>query len=184
MNTVHETLLLGADYISTFPILFFFVNMLEAAKQGNYIENLFFSFWMFKFNGLVYFIKRLPYPDYLLPITNRPLGASNCDLLSRNGPKEWGTPGFPSGHMTSAALFSVYKLMKLYKEKGEPNLKDFILENYQLIIFYLTIILATAWARYYKKCHNVTQIIGGTIFGTVAAIIFYHLYFNVIKKNN
>ena len=49
------------------------------------------------------------------------------------------------------------------------------------LLFYVGIVLATAWARWYKS-YQYTQIIGGFIVGLVQAVIFYNIYFNNIVK--
>ena len=177
-----SSLLLGADYISTLPIAFSFISLLEAVNKKNYLENALFLFWMHYSNGLTYFLKHLDYPESWRHWTDRPEGASNTDMLSRNGLKPPGTPGFPSGHMTSAAFFSTYRLLRLWREKGKQSVKKFVKENLTVVLFYSGIIFATAWARWYKKCHNLPQILGGIVVGTVQAVILYEIYFNIIKK--
>ena len=181
-EVLDSALLLGADYISALPIAFSFACILEATQQGNYLENGLFLFWMHYSNALTYFLKQLPYPKELHPWTFRPEGASNTDVLSRNGIKPYGTPGFPSGHMTGAALFSTYRLLRLWKQQGGGSVKKFINKNKDKVALYIGIILATAWARWYKNCHNITQIIGGTIVGIIQAVIFFEIYNKIIDK--
>lgn len=97
-------------------------------------------------------LKRFPYPQQIYDITRRPKGACNCDLLSKGGPRPWGTPGFPSGHMANITFFSFY-LLNNYK-----------LSLYQKYLVY-TLIPLTGWARMYKNCHNLFQVVGGIITG-------------------
>ena len=181
-DIINSTLLLSADYISVLPIAFSFVCLLESVEKENYLENGLFLYWMYFSNGLTYLLKQMPYPESWHHWTFRPVGASNTDMLSRNGLKPWGTPGFPSGHMTSAALFSSYRIMRLWREDGKKPVKQFIKDNLSHILFYVGIVLATAWARWYKSCHNIPQIIGGFVVGLVQAVIFYNIYFNNIVK--
>ena len=91
--------------------------------------------------------------------TRRPYRANNCDILSKDGLKSPNSPGFPSGHVLSVTFFAIY-----------------FISNYNLTLLqknslYLVILL-TGWARIYKKCHNLFQV----IFGVITAII-YNIYF-------
>ena len=107
--------------------------------------------------------------------SRRPKGAYNTDYLSRNGKVSEDTPGFPSGHMTSMAAFAMYMILR---KKGEQDWDEFIREN--TVFFWLNVgsVLLMAFARWYKKCHNITQILAGTIYGSVTA----YIYFNCIGK--
>jgi len=138
-------------------------------------------------------LKLVFYP--LFPEAKRPKGARGCDCLSINGLVE-GNPGFPSGHMTLTAYFAIYNILCLlenlnndnelnpYKNisNNEINSNVSYLENitirtpnriYALIFINLLFIILMGWARHYKKCHNLVQIIGGTIFGSIVALFFF-----------
>lgn len=88
----------------------------------------------------------------------RPELATGCDILCREGPCG-NKPGFPSGHMTTAAFFSTV----------------FYLTNPSVVTASvgISIIIATAWARYIKNCHNVLQICAGGIYGVIGGAVFY-----------
>jgi len=87
----------------------------------------------------------------------RPVGAINCDLCSKNGDQS-GKPGFPSGHVTTAASFftSIYLLFPEYKENA----------IWAGILY--TILMA--WSRISKRCHTLLQTIAGTVLGVGVSV--------------
>ena len=84
----------------------------------------------------------------------RPAAACDCNLANQGG-VVGGAPGFPSGHMTSTTFL----------------LTPFWLQGRLPTTWFLAVIVAVAWARWYKSCHNVPQIMGGIAFGGVAAYL-------------
>jgi membrane-associated phospholipid phosphatase len=90
----------------------------------------------------------------------RPLAASGCDAFCLNGPVG-GRPGFPSGHMTTATML----VTCLWWHTGEPV----------VLWFGIPWMVAMAWARWQKSCHNSVQIAGGIAFGYISATIFQML---------
>lgn len=84
----------------------------------------------------------------------RPQGAHGCDAFCSGGPVG-GQPGFPSGHMTTASMFVV----ALWLRFREPT----------VLWVGVPWVVAMAWARWTKRCHNLIQIAGGTVFGSLAA---------------
>ena len=94
--------------------------------------------------------KTLPYPIIYNQYTQRPKLACNCDYISFNG-NVGGNCGMPSGHMSTITFFSTYMAHKT--------------KNYN----YLFLIPATAWARYYKNCHNIIQIFLGFLLGIMVS---------------
>lgn len=170
---------LSMDYTSALPLAFFFVNVMEGVHEGNYVEMTLLITTMIVADLLTVFIKRMSTytPSFLNFLISRPKGASNTDILSRNGIKPPNSPGFPSGHMTMTSVFAVYRLIRLYRRNYNPEV-DLIINITNLfktqlipIAFYLGIIVLMAAARLYKKCHTITQVIGGTLLGTIFAII-------------
>lgn len=90
-------------------------------------------------------------------IFGRPYGACDCDIFCINGTQN-GKPGFPSGHMTvTSFLATTFALL-------QPGLP------YQLAA--IAVVIAMGWARYFKKCHNLMQIVAGTIYGFFVATFF------------
>ena len=86
----------------------------------------------------------------------RPAGARDCDALCNGGPSG-GKPGFPSGHMTTVSIC----VAGLWLHGGRNPL-----------VLWLGVpwIAAMAWARWAKKCHNWTQIVGGIVLGVALAV--------------
>lgn len=90
-------------------------------------------------------------------IYGRPAGACGCDLLctSENDERK---PGFPSGHVATAWMLVV--VMSWYTRSP------------------MVAVVGTLWAslvaysRYWKRCHNLPQIIAGYVAGTIGAIAF------------
>jgi membrane-associated phospholipid phosphatase len=101
--------------------------------------------------------------NYNYDFLKRPIGAANCDLLSRNGNQE-GKPGFPSGHMTSTVSFitSVYLLFPEYRSL--------------CINFGLIYTLLMAMSRMNKRCHTLIQVIAGSILGFLSPIVLKNLF--------
>ena len=99
-----------------------------------------------------------PYPKSLYKYTMRPEGACDCNYLSNDGLRLPNTPGFPSGHMTSTSFFVANNIFN-----GYPILPNLI---------YLGLM---GWARIVKKCHNIPQVIAGTLLGTGIHYYFYKI---------
>jgi membrane-associated phospholipid phosphatase len=93
-----------------------------------------------------YTIKKFPKTKWIY----RPKGAFNCSAISTGGDAT-GKPGFPSGHMSNIAFIAVS--LSLYYKNNIP----------------LLAILLMAYARIYKKCHNIIQVLAGTLYGGMVA---------------
>ena len=98
-------------------------------------------------------------------LAKRPKGACDCDYISDNGIVE-GQPGLPSGHMSTAGYFFAYNINLINK---------FTTNNLLFHTLNLGVFLGTGWARYYKKCHSIFQIICGGILGCILGVVFYYL---------
>lgn len=85
----------------------------------------------------------------------RPRGARDCDMWNSNGPQT-GAPGFPSGHVATAAAFWTGAILLT------PT-------RYATLVWIgATVgIVAMAWARMEKRCHTLLQTIGGSLLGAV-----------------
>ena len=173
-----DVISLSMDYTSALPLAFFFVNVMEGVGEGNYTEMTLLITTMIVADLLTVFIKRMSTyaPKFLNFLLVRPKGASNTDILSRNGLKSADSPGFPSGHMAMTSVFAIYRLIRLYRNKtsGDLNIINIInfLKTYPIqIMFYLGLIALMAVARLYKRCHTITQVISGFLLGAIFAII-------------
>lgn len=155
------------DYVSVIP-LFFYIGLIYQSLCQREIRPFLFAIYILLSDIFVSLLKRFPYPKnspfYIH--TRRPKGASRCDYLSRNTEYSDESPGFPSGHMTTTALFSTYQMM------NHPTL------NY--IIIHGLLVIVMGMARYYKKCHTLLQIGTGTLLGIGFGLlyVFGENYFN------
>jgi len=88
----------------------------------------------------------------------RPNGCTNCSLINTyTDPNE---SAFPSGHV-GITTFLVCTLMFITKNTGlVPCISGAI---------YIGLM---AESRYAKKCHNIFQIVGGIIYGSICALLF------------
>jgi membrane-associated phospholipid phosphatase len=101
-------------------------------------------------------------------VFGRPFDARNCDLFCKNG-AVGGRPGFPSSHMAITTFF----FTMLYFMT--PPLARVTFKKYMIIIIGVIYSITMAVSRYEKKCHNITQILGGTIFGLLFALFWSKL---------
>ena len=93
------------------------------------------------------------------PWLKRPDGARNCNLLNEGGACG-NACGFPSGHM---------------------SLTSFLLTPYWLnekitTPVFVGFLAAVAWARWFKGCHNIPQILGGTFYGGALGYAFVRVF--------
>jgi len=86
----------------------------------------------------------------------RPKGAKDCNLFCQGG-SVGGQPGFPSGHMGSAAVF----VGLLYDAFPSPA----------VFLGGLLWLILMAYSRYTKHCHTLTQIVAGTSYGLAVALV-------------
>ena len=108
----------------------------------------------------------------MFSFAKRPVGAKGCDLFSL-GPDVSGKPGFPSGHMSSTSFVCVYNIILLLKSNYVKNLFKPNYLRYILIFVNVLLIFLMGWARHFKKCHNIIQILGGIVLGGgLASLLF------------
>lgn len=158
-------LLITANIISFLPFLFFILKFIDILYQ--YIKNkkevirkiIYFYFLVVSTFSAEMLKVIVPYPKWFYKYSMRPKGAENCDYFSSNGPVKINTPGLPSGHMTTTTFVML----------------SFILENIESpikILLSIIFIIMMGWARIYKKCHNKTQVLAGTLLGSIFATIY------------
>ena len=101
---------------------------MEGVHEGNYTEMGLLITTMIVADLLTVIIKRISIhaPSFLNFLLHRPKGASNTDILSRNGLKPKSSPGFPSGHMTMTTVFAVYRLIRLYRRNTVEGVNIFL----------------------------------------------------------
>jgi membrane-associated phospholipid phosphatase len=88
---------------------------------------------------------------------HRPKGAKNCNIFSNEGLRPPKSPGFPSGHMITTTIFMGYIL-----KNSESN----VLKGFSILLVFLT-----GWARIYKGCHTLFQVISGFVFGLIISMV-------------
>ena len=86
----------------------------------------------------------------------RPKGAEGCNLFCTDGLQE-GRPGMPSGHSGLVGFFVGY----YWNETTHP------LFNLGLLLFAGLVM----YSRYAKRCHTITQIMLGGLFGLGMSIL-------------
>lgn len=176
-------LLTVADYISVGPIVvyFYLIYSFLTNPYKNFID-IILGFYILGADFFVHYLKQINYPKFMYNITRRPKDAFNCDILSRKGKPKVGAPGFPSGHMTTISLFAMFMILGKYElyKKRNISFKDFIYREKYFLATNILIILLTAWARYYKNCHTLLQILCGFLLGTILAYIFVIIF--IIKN--
>ena len=168
-----------ADYISVFPLVlyyaFAYLSVINIKNIKNKLEHPLLLLFLLLSSKIVNFIKSI---DFKREFIYRPKGAEYCDLLSKN--KVAKMRGFPSGHMSSIALFSTFMILYRYYKKYD-NVKDYIKKDIIYILINIFLVLLTAWARYYKKCHTILQISCGTILGILLGSICFFTYLELEK---
>lgn len=92
----------------------------------------------------------------------RPKGARKCDILCQKGLAE-DEPGMPSGHMSVATFFAVC----VWVYYGKKPLSTMI---------YVVALFIMACARYFKRCHTLSQILAGTTYGSVCGFVFCKVF--------
>lgn len=164
LDKSHFNLGMVADLLSVLPLSFYFIPVYEYIKT-RHPSQIMFLLGIFFITVSTDLIKRIPYSktSWFYPITRRPEGATNCDYLSKSGPARPEAPGLPSGHMATTAFFCAY--MYLNYPKNDP-----------FTLFNLLLVLSMGWARYFKKCHNMFQIISGALYGGAGAIVWKYLF--------
>ena len=159
-----------ANAISLIPFIIVVtlpINIISNKLIYNEYKNIKFFIGFLFVSFTIELLKKFPYPECLFSYTMRPIDACDCDSLNIGGKLEINTPGCPSGHMGSISYFAFYNI--LYLLNSNKNIKFINLQ----IFLYIILILSMAWARITKKCHNLTQVVLGTIYGVLLAYIFY-----------
>ena len=157
-----------ANYISMLPMNYCGLMVIYyILYQFRVVPYLFSVRYIVGFTSIVAiseYIKTIVYP--YTNLAKRPLGACNSNFLANNGNVE-GTPGLPSTHTAIVSYFATYNFLIMCNTNLIEHTTIFHILN-------IVILLATGWSRYYKKCHSITQIITGVVFGMVYATLFYY----------
>ena len=167
---MNQFILTVCDFYSIIPVAIYFGFFYMGLYLNNPKEAFSFLLFFYLNDNITKVIKSLPYPKPLWEITRRPDGAFNTDYLSRHGPSKKDAPGFPSGHMTSITSFCIYMILR--KMDGR-TLKEFVKEEPLYFYINILLIILMGFARWYKKCHNIVQIIAGIIYGGITTYLYY-----------
>ncbi len=147
-----------SDYISISVLLFNYYAIFEALV-GNLEFVLGLQFILF----IEHLIKDYTQNYIFIDILKRPDGAYNCGLFNDGGLVDHKS-GFPSGHMSVTSFFTHLYYFK-YSEKI----------CWKSYLFYNSLNLLMAYARYSKKCHNIFQILAGYVLGYFIAYKFNYI---------
>lgn len=93
----------------------------------------------------------------------RPIGARDCDTWNTNGP-QGGAPGFPSGHTATTVAFWIGAFI--------------IWPSASVAIVGFSATMTMIWARMQKRCHTLSQTIGGAMLGAGSYYIIFQLFKN------
>ena len=172
LNLNKQTL---ANFISFLPFGFGAIIFAKLAIEILYVkpEYITFLFLIAYFVSLISaeILKRIFYKRF--KGTERPQGARGCDFFSI-GPDVSGRRGFPSGHMSVTSACCVLIILFLAFKSESIGIRSNKI-RLGLILVNIILIILMGWARHYKKCHNLLQIGGGTILGTIIAALLFFL---------
>ncbi len=114
---------------------------------------------------LIIKVTRLVFPK--VGVFLRPAGAVNCNICNGGGDYT-GKVGMPSGHV-ALTTFVFCALLQIYNSR----LKGLI--RYVAYAVVITSICLMGLSRYYRKCHNIVQIITGVLLGIVLTWLYVHV---------
>lgn len=160
-----------ANYISVLPLVYsgFSSVYYITSLVSNSIPVIFTEKYLLGYFSSIFLAQLLKYILYpFFDFAKRPQGACGCDYNSQKGDVS-GRPGCPSGHMSTTAYFVVYNLLIL----KNTNFIKYSFNKYIFVCGNLLLLVLMGLARYHKKCHNLIQIISGSILGSCLAVFFY-----------
>jgi membrane-associated phospholipid phosphatase len=86
----------------------------------------------------------------------RPKGANNCNLWCSDGNQD-GKPGMPSSHSAEVSFFAGF----YFQQTTNIYIRG------MLVLYAMLVMLS----RYTKKCHNIYQIVTGSLLGIILSIL-------------
>ena len=169
-----------ANFLSILPLYYIIFTTITTVYSLFLNQRILFHM-IFYFFGLMVSLFVPEFIKYLIKMIHpsglywyRPKGAKGCDFQSLKGYAAPFTPGFPSGHMTLTSYIMIFNVLMTLQKK--------VKYSKVIILFNLLFIVAMAWARYYKSCHNIFQIIGGILLGSLIAKITLNFIENIKTK--
>lgn len=162
--------LLFANYLSVLPLIYsIFIGIYYTISSAKLVPPVFTENYILGYFTSIFLAQLLKYILYpFFDFAKRPQGACGCDYNSFKGDVS-GKPGCPSGHMSTTAYFVMFNLLLLTKKnyiKTDFNKNFFIGLN-------MTLLVTMGWARIYKKCHSLIQVVAGTALGASLATYFF-----------
>ncbi len=160
-----------ANLLSVLPLAYsILIGIYYPLSLSNIVPYVFSERYILGYLTSIFMAQLLKYIMFpFFDFAKRPQGACGCDYISQKGDVS-GRPGCPSGHMSTTAYFVVFNLLLLKNS-------NFIKSNFNkwLFIFMnIVLLIAMGWARYYKNCHSIIQIVLGIMLGSILAIFFFY----------
>ena len=186
------------NLLVTMPYVIYVSSFLSGIVANNY-EILYFTLYVMIFgDGLNAITKKLLKKSKLIPdkLGLRPSGCGGkkvgnmcrgCGIFpSFKDSVGSRTFGFPSGHaqITSlAATFWIIYLLKKNKNTRNQHTHNVNRHNHYVSILLIIIVyLLVCRQRIKSKCHNLFQIVGGSIYGCILGIAGYYLCHKIAPK--
>ena len=179
-----ESINIFDNLLVTMPYIIYVSSFLSATVTNNY-ELLYFSLYIMIFgDGLNALTKQLFKKSKIIPISLglRPSGCGGnrvrdmcrgCGIFPSFTDKIGSrTFGFPSGHAQITSLAASFWIMYIIRKNKNKRYKA---KQYISIILILIIYLLVCRQRIMSKCHNLFQIVAGSIYGSVLGIAGYYL---------
>lgn len=182
------------NLLVTMPYIIYVSSFFSGIVTNNY-EILYFTLYVIIFgDGLNAITKKLLKKSKLIP-NNLGLRPSGCGgNKSGNMCRGCGifpsfkdsvgsrTFGFPSGHAQITSLAATFWIIYLLK-KNKKNAHNINRHNhYVSILLIIVVYLLVCRQRIKSKCHNLFQIIGGSIYGSILGIAGYYLCNKIAPK--
>lgn len=197
MSEANPTIIFD-NLLVTMPYIIYVSSFFTGIVANNY-EILYFTLYVIIFgDGLNALTKKLLKKSKLIPdkLGLRPSGCGGikagnmcrgCGIFpSFKDSIGSRTFGFPSGHaqITSlAATFWIIYLLKKNKSKKNQHYHNVNRHNHYIsIILIIVVYLLVCRQRIKSKCHNIFQIVGGTIQGFTLGISGYYLCNKIAPK--
>ena len=181
---------LGSNILVVMPYIIYIASFFASIVTTNYELFYFFLYVIIFGDGLNAITKILFKKSKLIPnyLGMRPSGCGGskvydlcrgCGIFPKYSSKTGSsTFGFPSGHAQITSLTATFWIIYIIKN----NKRKFTTKHYISICLIILIYLLVCFQRIKSKCHNMFQIIGGTIYGVIIGILGYHLCHKIAPK--
>lgn len=149
------------DYVSVGVVGFILFYLIKYVETGD-TKYLWYFLGTIITDLLTKIIKHLTSNMSTADVFKRPVGAFDCDIFCRNGSCE-GKPGFPSGHVATAAFVITTLLLSQKRSSTGAFFSWFI---------GVLMVSLIAMSRLEKKCHNIQQVVVGLLIGSFMGYVF------------